>query len=198
LTNIVFMGQGEPLLNLEATLAAAEALTDPRRLGLGDRHVTISTVGIVTGIEALAARKAQVGLAVSLHAPDDALRDRLVPVNRKYPIDRLLEAVRAYIGATGRRVTFEYTLLDGVNDAPAQARALADRLAGLLCHVNLIPMNPVPGLPYQPSPPARVEVFGRALRGRGVPATVRAQRGAEIMAACGQLKLTAPTPGAAS
>ena len=118
-----------------------------------------------------------------------------MPVNRKYPLARLLDAVRTYIEATGRRVTFEYTLLDGVNDAPAQARALADRLAGLLCHVNLIPMNPVPGLPYRPSPPERVEVFGRALRGHGVPATVRVQRGAEIMAACGQLKLTALAPG---
>jgi 23S rRNA (adenine2503-C2)-methyltransferase len=190
-TNVVFMGQGEPLLNLEPTLAAVAALTDPDRFGLGDRHITLSTVGIIPGIRALAERHTQVGLAVSLHAPDDELRNRLVPVNRKYPITPLLAAVREFIQATGRRVTFEYTLLDGVNDSPAQARRLVERLRGMRCHVNLIPMNPVPGLPYRPSPESGVRAFREALEAGGIAATVRIQRGADIMAACGQLKMTA-------
>lgn len=189
-TNVVFMGQGEPLLNLEPTLEAARALTDPERFGLGERHLTISTVGIVPGILEMARRGGQIGLAISLHAPEDALRSRLVPVNRKYPLATLLDAVRAYIAATGRRVSFEYALLDQVNDHLEQAEALGALLAGMLCHVNLIPMNPVPGLPFQPSAPARVHAFFQELKRRRIPVTVRRQRGAEIMAACGQLKRT--------
>jgi 23S rRNA (adenine2503-C2)-methyltransferase len=188
LTNVVYMGMGEPFLNLEATLKSVRILNTQEGFRLGARHITISTVGIVPGIERLGTEGLQVNLAVSLHAGTDALRDRLVPVNRHYPISTLLAAVRSYIEATHRRVSFEVALADGVNDAPEHAEAVASRLRGLLCHVNLIPLNPTPGSGLRPSPRARIDTFASRLETAGIPVTVRLGRGAEIQAGCGQLR----------
>lgn len=187
-TNIVFMGMGEPLLNYEATWQAIETLHDPQGFGVGARRFTISTVGIVPGIERLGAEKLPVGLAVSLHAADDVLRDELVPLNRKYPLEALLGACRRYIEKTKRRVTFEYALIERVNDEPAQAKRLATLLQGMLCHVNLIPLNPCEGVAYRPSPRERVAAFQRVLRRAGIGTTLRLGRGIEIAAGCGQLR----------
>ena len=187
-THVVFMGQGEPLLNLEQVKRAVEILNSPYGLNLGARHVTISTAGVVPGISELARWPLQIGLAVSLHAPDDELRTRLVPLNRKYSIATVLAACRDYVARSGRRVTFEYALIDHVNDAPPQARALAQRLRGLNCHVNLIPMNATPGYELQPSPRRRVLAFQQELSRQGIACTVRVERGADIEAACGQLR----------
>lgn len=188
ISNVVYMGMGEPFLNTEAVLASITRLNDPSGLNLGLRRVTISTVGIVPGIQRLARDGSPVGLAISLHAPSDELRDRLVPINRKYPLARLIEACREYVERTGRRVTFEYAMIADHNDALAQADELAGLLRGLLCHVNLIPVNPVPGLPYQPSPRERIIAFERRLRHLGVNATLRISRGTDIQAGCGQLR----------
>lgn len=187
-TNVVFMGMGEPFANYDAVWKAASTLMHPAGLGLGARHIVISTVGLIPGIRRFAQERSQVRLAVSLHAPDDALRDRLVPINRAYPIGPLMEAIRDYVNLTGRRVTFEYALIAGVNDHPEQAQALAALLRGLPAHVNLIPLNPVPDSPWRPSPRARVRQFQATLAERGVPCTVRLGRGADIQAACGQLR----------
>jgi 23S rRNA (adenine2503-C2)-methyltransferase len=190
LTNVVLMGMGEPLLNYDAVWRAIGNLHEG--MGLGMRRFTISTSGIVPGIERLAAEGTAVGLAVSLHAPDDALRDRLVPINRRYPIEALLAAVARHAEATGRRPTFEYVLIDGVNDAPAHAERLAERLRGTLCHVNLIPLNATPGCDLQPSPTRRVLAFRDVLLARGIETTVRLSRGSEIRAGCGQLRGARP------
>jgi 23S rRNA (adenine2503-C2)-methyltransferase len=186
--NVVFMGMGEPLANYDATWAAVVRLHDD--LGISARHLTVSTVGVVPGMRRLAAERLPVTLAVSLHAPDDALRDELVPLNRRYPLDEVLGAARDYLAASGRRLTFEYAMIGGVNDAPAQADALARRLRGFspAAHVNLIPLNPTPGFGAPASPPRRVMVFAERLRQGGVGATVRRNRGTEIDAACGQLR----------
>ncbi len=189
ITNVVFMGQGEPLANFENTWAALEALTDPARFGLGARHITVSTVGVVPHILELARRPLPVNLAVSLHAPNDDLRNVLVPLNRKYPLADLMAACREYIALTRRRITFEYTLMAGVNDSLDHMAELADLLRGLLCHVNLIPVNPTPGGRYQPPSPEHVRRLEQALRARGLPVTVRVERGQRIEAACGQLRL---------
>ena len=149
-TNVVFMGMGEPLLNAEAVLEAAAALSDSRRFGLGARHITISTSGVVPGIEALTAARPQYTLAVSLHAARPALRDLLVPLNRRWPAAQVVEAASDYAAATGRRVTYEYVMIDGINDTHEDAVALAALLRGQLAHVNLIPMNPVAHTPWQP------------------------------------------------
>lgn len=190
-TNVVVMGMGEPLLNREAVWRAIRNLNDPNGLGLGARRFTISTAGIVPGVLAMAEEAGDalvgIGLAVSLHAPDDALRDELVPINRRYPLAQLLAACRAYVAATGRRVTMEYALIDGVNDADHHARRTAALLAGLLCHVNLIPLNPTEGCDLRPSPPERVSRFRDLLRQAGVPVTVRLRRGVDVQAGCGQL-----------
>ncbi len=188
LTHIVLMGMGEPLANYEATWQAIETLTDARGYGLGARRITLSTVGLVPGIRRLAQESLPINLAVSLHAPDDELRNRLVPVNQRYPLRELLAAVREYIEKTGRRVSFEYALIAGVNDSPAQARRLAEQLRGLLCHVNVIPLNPTPGSPYRPSPRERVYAFCTELEAAGIPTTVRMRRGIDIEAGCGQLR----------
>ena len=185
--NVVLMGMGEPLLNREAVWRAIRNLNDPDGLGLGARRFTISTAGIVPGIMAMAEELPSVGLAVSLHAPDDALRNELVPINRRYPLAALLEACGQYTGATGRRVTMEYALINGVNDSLDHARRTAGLLRGLLCHVNLIPLNPTEGCAYQPSPPERVHRFQDALRRAGIPVTVRLRRGVDVQAGCGQL-----------
>jgi 23S rRNA (adenine2503-C2)-methyltransferase len=187
-SNIVLMGMGESLANYDATWQAIETLADDRGYNLGARHITLSTVGLVPGIRRLAGEGLPINLAVSLHAPDDELRSRLVPVNRRYPIAELMSAVRDYIDATGRRVTFEYALIAGVNDSVEQARALARLLDGLLAHVNLIPLNPTPGSVLEPSPREQVEAFSRVLHEAGIPTTVRMRRGIDIEAGCGQLR----------
>jgi 23S rRNA (adenine2503-C2)-methyltransferase len=187
-TNVVFMGMGEPLYNLDAVWRAILNLNEAEGLGLGARRFTISTAGIVPGIEHLARAQVAVGLAVSLHAPDNALRDKLVPINQRYPLERLLSAVKLYIKHTGRRVTFEYCLARGVNDGDAHARGVARLLQGLLCHVNLIPLNAVAGAPYQPSAPERVTRFQELLEEGRIQTTVRLRRGEDIQAGCGQLR----------
>lgn len=187
-SHIVYMGMGEPFLNYEAVKASIQTLNDPAGFNLGMRRMTVSTVGLVPGIQRLAQEDMPVGLAVSLHAPNDDLRNRLVPINRKYPLGPLIKACREYTERTRRRVTFEYAMIDGVNDTLDLADALAKRLQGLLCHVNLIPMNPVPDLPYRPSPRERVVAFESRLRDLGVNATLRVSRGADIAAGCGQLR----------
>ncbi|MDH7485948.1 MAG: 23S rRNA (adenine(2503)-C(2))-methyltransferase RlmN [Anaerolineae bacterium] len=188
LSNVVVMGMGEPLANYEATWQALETLNDGQGFALGARHMTLSTAGLVPGIERMSQEKLQVGLAVSLHAPTDRLRNRLVPLNRRYPLAELMAACRRYVQRTGRRVTFEYALLQGINDSDEQAEQLARLLHGLLCHVNLIPVNPVQGSPYQPSSRPRAESFRHILQRAGIAATVRLRRGLDIEAGCGQLR----------
>jgi len=188
LGNVVFMGMGEPLANWAATWGCVQTLVDPAGLGLSPRRLTVSTVGIVPGIHRLAESGLPVRLAVSLHAPDDALRGRLVAVNATYGLDAILAACRAYQAAGGRRITFEYVLIDGVNDRPDQARALAARLAGLRAHVNLIPLNPTAGSPLRPSTPEAAAAFAAELRRAGYPTSLRMRRGIEIAAGCGQLR----------
>ncbi|MBI3973625.1 MAG: 23S rRNA (adenine(2503)-C(2))-methyltransferase RlmN [Chloroflexi bacterium] len=186
--NVVFMGMGEPLFNYDATMAAAERLVDPEFAGLGVHRLTVSTSGWLPGLVRLTEDPLEVRLAVSLHAPTDDLRNQLVPLNRRYPLRDLMAACREYQRKTGRRVTFEYTLMDGVNDSPALARALVALLRGLDVHVNLIPMNPVAGIPFAPSPAPAVDAFHDILREHGIICTVRREMGRDIKAACGQLK----------
>lgn len=186
--NVVFMGMGEPLANYDATWQAIETLTAARGYNLGARRITVSTVGLVPGIRRLAREGLPVNLAVSLHAPDDALRSQLVPVNRRYPLVDLMASIRDYVQMSGRRVTIEYALVAGVNDAPEQASQLARLLEGLLCHVNLIPLNPTPGCSLQPSPRERVAAFRDQLERAGIATTVRMRRGIGIEAGCGQLR----------
>ena len=187
LTNIVFMGMGEPLLNLDRVLAAVEALNDPRRFGLGARHITVSTSGVVPGIRRLTALGPQFTLAISLHAARDALRDVLVPLNRRWPVAEVVDAAREHAQATGRRISYEVTMIGGVNDTDRDAAALADLLRGDHAHVNLIPMNPVAHTPWQASPMETIERFAGTLRAAGIGTTIRRNRGAEVGAACGQL-----------
>jgi len=200
LTNVVFMGMGEPLANYAATVRALRVLNAPWGLGIGMRHLTLSTVGLAPQIRSLAAERLPLTLAVSLHAPDDELRSTLVPVNRRWPIAELLQASGDYVRQTGRRVSFEYVLLEGVNDSPEQAAALGRLLTAAAhqigerpasaWHVNLIPWNPVYGVQYRRPGRSRVEAFVSMLERAGVPATVRLERGVEIAAACGQLQRT--------
>lgn len=187
LTNVVFMGMGEPLLNLDAVLDAAAALTDPARFGLGARHVAISTSGVVPGIERLARLRPQWTLAISLHAARDPLRDLLVPLNRRWPVADVVAAARAYAEATGRRVSYEYVMIDGINDTAADADAVVRLLRGSGAHVNCIPMNPVAHTPWRASAPPRIAAFAGRLRDGGLGVTVRRNRGQEVGAACGQL-----------
>jgi 23S rRNA (adenine2503-C2)-methyltransferase len=187
LTNVVFMGMGEPLLNLDRVLAAVDALNDRARFGLGARHITVSTSGVVPGIRRLTALGPQFTLAVSLHAARDALRDVLVPLNRRWPIAEVVGAAREHAAATGRRVTYEATMIAGINDTPEDARAMAELLRGDHAHVNLIPMNPVAHTPWTASPVPVIEAFAATLAAAGVTATIRRNRGQEIGAACGQL-----------
>ena len=185
--NVVFMGMGEPLNNASRVFAAVRLLNDPARLGIGARHITISTSGVVPGIERMLDELPQVNLAISLHAPHDALRDELVPINRKWPIAAVLAAGRRFAEQTGRRVSLEYVLIDNLNDSPYLAERLAELARGWLCHVNLIPLNPTPGSRWSGTPPAGIAAFTAVLRRAGVPVTVRDTRGREIDAACGQL-----------
>jgi len=199
LSNVVFMGMGEPLLNPDAVMAACGALSDGNRFGLGQRHITVSTSGVIPGIERMTSLRRQYKLAVSLHAARSDLRDVLVPLNRRYPLEDVVAAATDYADATGRRVTYEMVMIDRINDTPVDARAAAQLLRGRLAHVNLIPMNPVAHTPWQPSSPERVEAFAATLRAVGLHTTVRRNRGIDIGAACGQLaaeKAGQPAPAA--
>ena len=182
------MGMGEPMANYRAVWRAVETLHDPNGMNMAARHITISTVGLIPGIRKLADEPLQVGLAVSLHAPDEALREQLIPTAHRYPLPDILQACRDYTAKTGRRVTFEYCLMDGVNDSPEQARALAAALEGMLCHVNLIPVNPTPDDSIRRPARGRTLAFQRELSARGIACTVRVEKGVEISAACGQLR----------
>ena len=201
LTNVVFMGMGEPFANADAVWGAAHRLH--QGFGLSARAITISTVGLVPGIRRAAAEPLPVNLAVSIHAATDEVRDRLVPVNRTWPIAELLEAVEEYVAATRRRVSFEYALMAGVNDDLEQARKLGRLLAplrvpgsgGHAAHVNLIPYNPTPGIEFAPPSKAAVRRFRDTVAAAGVPVSVRANRGVGIDAACGQLRTAAGRPG---
>ncbi|HOY66136.1 MAG TPA: 23S rRNA (adenine(2503)-C(2))-methyltransferase RlmN [Candidatus Ozemobacteraceae bacterium] len=186
-TNIVFMGMGEPFLNRVALFGAIDVMTNPKGLGLATRRITISTAGVVDGIRELAERPGEVNLAVSLHVADDKTRDRLVPINRKYPLAKLRAAVAGYIERTGRRVTFEVVLLKQENDQLNDALNLAAFCEGLTCHVNLLRFNAFPGSPFKPSDEATEKEFRKVLKKAGIPVTVRRSRGQTILAACGQL-----------
>src|SRR5215472_3658820 len=191
-SNVVFMGMGEPLANYRSVLAAVRRMTDPAPAGLGisQRSVTMSTVGLVPAIRKLAAEGLSVRLAVSLHAPDDELRDDLVPVNRRWKVAEVLDASWDYAATTGRRISIEYAMIRDVNDHAWRAELLADLLTGRLAHVNLIPLNPTPGSVWTASDPAVAEDFRHRLAARGVPVSVRDTRGREIDGACGQLAAT--------
>jgi len=191
LTNIVFMGMGEPFANQRHVFRSLEQLTDPHTFAMGARHITVSTVGIVPGIQRLAERAGQVGLAVSFHAATDELRDQLVPPNTRYPLHTLERAIADWRLRTRRRPSIEWALIDHVNDTPEQAVFLAPIARRLGAHVNLIPLNPTPGYPVMGSPPARVRRFVEALERLHVNVTVRDTRGRSIDAACGQLALAA-------
>lgn len=187
-SNVVLMGMGEPLANYEATWAAVERLNHPQGFKLGARRMTLSTAGLVPGILRMAEEKLQVNLSISLHAATDELRDDLVPLNKRYPLDELMRACRAYLDRTHRRITFEYLLIAGVNDSAEQAYRLVERVSGLLCHVNLIPLNPTPGSSWRPSGARAVERFQDILDKARIPVTLREERGIDIAAACGQLR----------
>jgi 23S rRNA (adenine2503-C2)-methyltransferase len=187
-TNVVFMGMGEPLANYDETLRAIRLLTHPLGLHLGARRITVSTAGVVPAMRRFADERMQVGLAVSLHAPHDALRSELMPLNRRWPIADVLSAADYYVELTGRRVSFEYTLMSGVNDTDALADDLAALLHGRLCHVNLIPLNPNEDMRLHAPTAERALAFERRLKGAGIAATIRVNRGRDIMAACGQLR----------
>jgi 23S rRNA (adenine2503-C2)-methyltransferase len=187
-TNVVFMGMGEPFHNYEQTLRACRLLNDPRGFGLAARHISVSTVGVVPGIDRFAAESLQLNLAVSLHAATDDLRDRLVPLNRTYPLDALLAACERYVQATRRKLLFEYVVLRGVNDTPAQAVDLAQRLRRPLYHLNLIAYNETGGAFSRPAS-GEIEALQSRLERSGVSVTVRHSPGGDIEAACGQLAL---------
>ena len=187
-SNVVFMGMGEPLANTDVVMEACRRLNTD--LGISARHITVSTVGVVPGMEKLTEFELPVTLAVSLHAPDDALREQLVPLNRRYPLSAVIDAARAYADRKGRRVTFEYACIHGVNDLPHHADALAGRLTGLRggAHVNLLPLNSTGEFSGSASLPSRMTIFADHLRAAGVEATIRRNRGTDIDAACGQLR----------
>ena len=185
--NIVFMGMGEPLNNADRVFEAVRMLNDPERLGIGARHITVSTSGVVPGMDRMVEELPQVNLAISLHAATDPLRDELVPINRKWPVAEVVAAGRRFAARTGRRVSLEYVMIDGVNDTREQAGGLVDLARGWRSHVNLIPLNPTPGSRWSGTPPEGIRRFVAQLEAGGVPVTVRDTRGREIDAACGQL-----------
>ena len=187
ISNVVLMGMGEPLANFENTVTALRLMLDDNAYGLSRRRVTVSTSGLVPAMDRLR-EECPVALAVSLHAPDDALRDELVPINRKYPLHELMAACRRYLEKAPRDfVTFEYVMLDGVNDSEAHARRLTDLVRNVPCKFNLIPFNPFPGSPFRRSPSPRIRRFAEGLMGEGIVTTTRKTRGEDIDAACGQL-----------
>lgn len=187
-SNIVIMGVGEPLDNYDNLILFLQNVNDPKGLNIGHRHISVSTCGLVDRIYDLAAHRFQITLSVSLHAPDNETRDRLMPVNKKYRVEELMKACRDYIAATGRRISFEYTLVKGVNDTAKHALLLASLVKGMLCHVNLIPVNYVAERGLEPSSSGKIEAFQRILAEKGVNVTVRRQLGNEINASCGQLR----------
>ena len=193
-TNIVFMGMGEPLVNYQNLWQAIRVINSPQGLGLGARRLTVSTVGIVPQIRHFADEDLAVNLAVSLHAANDELRGSFMPINLRYPIRDLVDACREYTDKTHRRVTFEYVLISGTNDALDDAAQLAGLLKSMLCHVNLIPLNPVPGTGMQATPRAQVLAFQKVLEDAGIATTIRIERGVDIAAACGQLKVESDQP----
>ncbi|MBL3592789.1 MAG: 23S rRNA (adenine(2503)-C(2))-methyltransferase RlmN [Synergistaceae bacterium] len=198
IANIVFMGMGEPLLNVEALLKAIAILNHPKFRGMGIRRFTVSTAGIVPAIRRLAQEAPGVGLSISLHAPNDGLRSRLMPVDRRYPLGALMAALHDYQERTGNRVSFEYLLLAGVNDEPAHARDLAALISGLKAYVNLIPFNAVEGTDFRRSSRARIETFRQELQALGVEVEARSEKGGDIDAACGQLRRREASGGSPS
>jgi 23S rRNA (adenine2503-C2)-methyltransferase len=198
LSNVVFMGMGEPMNNYLAVVAAIRRWARTDTLNFSPRRVTVSTIGLVPFIERLTAEGLPVNLAISLHAPDDELRSRMIPVNRKYPIAAITGAARAHAERTGRRISYEYVLLQGVNDSIEQAGRLAKVVKHRLSHVNLIPMNPIEGSPWAPPSKSRAQAFQSVLQAAGISTTIRATRGLDIDAACGQLRAralqTIPSP----
>jgi 23S rRNA (adenine2503-C2)-methyltransferase len=187
LSNIVLMGMGEPFLNYENSLGAIDILNDSKGYRMSERRFTISTVGIIPGIVRFTGEKRQVNLAVSLHAPNDSLRSKLIPINKKYPIADLLSACREYVNFTGRRITFEYALIDGVNDSLDLSRELVSKVKGILCHVNLIQLNSSPSYQHKGSDSLRARSFLNIIQESGIPATMRLRMGLDIQAGCGQL-----------
>ena len=190
ISHVVVMGIGEPMDNYESLSAFLNIINDPKGKGLSMRNLTVSTSGLIPGIERFGKDFPQVNLAISLHAVTDQERSELMPINRAYPLKELLEAVRRYTDKTHRRVTFEYTLIRGVNDDDEHVRKLASLLKGMLCHVNIIPLNKVKGKKYQPGLERTAHEFKDELEKRGIPATVRRELGSDIDAACGQLRLS--------
>jgi len=186
-TNVVMMGMGEPFQNYDNVMKAVNRLNNPDAFGLGARRFTISTVGIVPKIIEFADEGTQYNLAISLHTVDDALRSKLIPINQKYPVDKLIAACRYYVRQTSRRITFEYALIQGVNDSLQDAEALAKKIRGMICHVNLIPLNPTEGYDQAPTSSDQADAFCEVLEGHNIPCTVRMRRGIEIQAGCGQL-----------
>lgn len=186
-TNVVVMGMGEPFSNYEATLTAVDRLNDPDGLNLGARRFTISTVGLVPMINRFANEKRQVNLAISLHAANNELRSSLLPINKRFPLIQLIQACRDYVDQTGRRITFEWALINGINDRDSDAYELAALLKGLLCHVNIIPLNPTNKFSGQATTRERAEIFKSILDAKGIPCTIRLRRGIDIQAGCGQL-----------
>jgi len=186
-TNVVVMGMGEPFHNYKNTLAAIDRLNDSTGYNFGARRFTISTSGLVPAIRKFTRERRQVNLAVSLHASEDDLRGSMMPVNRKYNVAELIQACREYVETTGRRITFEWALINGVNDTPQEARKLATLLKGLLCHVNAIPLNPTTGYEGKATTHERANAFKQTLEQNGIPCTIRIRRGIDIQAGCGQL-----------
>jgi 23S rRNA (adenine2503-C2)-methyltransferase len=187
LTNIVLMGMGEPFLNYDNTIAAVERLNDAGGLNIGARRITISTIGIIDEIKKFSEKELQINLSISLHAPNDQLRQQLVPLAKIYPIKELIDACRFYLDKTNRRITFEYVMIKGINDDPKLALELFALLRGLNCHVNLIPLNPNMHFSGKPSDPAAIREFGRILIEKGIAASIRDSQGSDIQAGCGQL-----------
>lgn len=187
LTHIVVMGMGEPFHNFDNTIRAIDQLNDADGFNFGERRFTISTVGIPSGIRRFSKLHRQINLAVSLHAADDELRNSIIPISKKYPLNELMEACREYIESNKRRISFEWTLINGINDSVEQALKLSHLIKGMLCHVNLIPLNPTPGYEGTPSPRQRVYRFKEILDKHNIPCTVRMRRGIDIQAGCGQL-----------
>ena len=191
---VVLMGMGEPLDNYEQVVRFIRMLGEEGGVHIGMRHISLSTCGVVPGIYRLMRERIPLTLSVSLHAPNDAIRSRTMPVNRRWGVEELLTACREYARVTGRRISFEYAMIDGVNDSDACARELADRLRGLLCHVNLIPVNAVAGKQQKRSSRERIQAFSDILQSHGIPVTVRRTLGADINASCGQLRRAADQP----
>lgn len=187
-TSVVFMGQGEPFANFDATIDALRALNDPDGLAIGARHLTVSTCGVIPGIRRFAELPEQFTLAISLHSAVQGTRNQLMPGVKKYTLPRLHEAIQLYVEKTGRRPTYEFAMIDGINDTNPEMQALIDFCAQTLCHVNLIQLNNIPDSPFRPSPIEKVETLQRRLTMHGVETTIRNSRGSDIDAACGQLK----------